>query len=316
MAKFHSSQDELYEILRLMWQSCRFYILQFVGLKGFYTSVYIDAREAEIDAAEALPDDQQRGADHEAKRAELLEKKEEGLGFWLQLERYIVSAFTDATVQKARLEEAGKKDFDRAEKNNWEKVKSVMSKGKSFIANHTAELTANNNMPAGFQGTYNTSADGLEPLILAFKGEQEGAKTGTQTKDQANDAIYDTGMDMGDDGKFLFRKDPAKLAEFVFDQVKLLVSSPGKAGFKLETIEDVVFLAIAGAKAAMQQAGKPAITLPTDADGKCFFDSLEVGTYTLTITADGFSTQVLTVEIKTGVISRKKVVMVRAQQPA
>lgn len=154
---YSSTQDELYEICRAGWQSCSDDLALFTPFKALYTAALITAKQTAIDTAEALPDDQARNADHEVKRATMVAQANVCMDLWLQLDRYIDTAYPDPVTKKARREEAGSTDYAKAKNQNWEKVKSLLLSGKNFLTAHTAELTAGNNMPAGFAATYNTA---------------------------------------------------------------------------------------------------------------------------------------------------------------
>lgn len=305
--KYKCAQDELYEVLRAGWQAYTDELASFTALKAIYTAALATTRNTAIDAAEALPDDQARGADHEVKRVGLANQANTCLNLWQQLDRYIDTAYTDKTIKKARREEAGSKDYDEARAENWEKVKSILLSGKNFITAHTAELTAGSNMPAGFSATYNTARTAFLPLLTAYINSKQATPTGTNAKVTANNAEYDACINMFQDGAFLFKTDDAKRPKFVFDSVLAQISTPGNAGLNVQVAEAVTFNPQQNATVKMQQTGQPATTLQTDAAGVCDFDSLPVGDYTLTVTLATFQTHTAQVKIKAGVHSRRKV---------
>ncbi|MBX7141027.1 MAG: carboxypeptidase-like regulatory domain-containing protein [Chitinophagales bacterium] len=311
MRKFNCTEDELYEIGRISWNSCKDFLDDFKNLKALYTTTFIDDKLAAIDAAEALPDDQARGAEHEVLRASLTKQADTCLGYWLQLRRYIETAYTDPIVQKARLEEAGYKDYDKASNNNWEKVTSILKSGSEFIANHTADLTAGDNMPAGFATTYNDAMNAYGPILGQFKAQQEEAEVGTNVKLSANNTVYEDLQKMMDDGKFLYRNDASKRDQFVFEQVKNLVTNPGKAGLVVTVVEAISFIPLADASVVVQAPENPATELKTDVNGKCTFDGLLVGTNSVKVEAAGHVGQSVEVTIKTGVFSRRRFELVK-----
>ena len=309
LPKYKCSQDELYEVCRAGWQSYSDELASFTALKALYTAALATTRIAAIDAAEALPDDQARGADHEVKRVGLRNQATTCLNLWLQLDRYIDTAYTDKTIKKARREEAGSNDYADASSENWEKTKSLLLSGKNFIAAHTAELTAGSNMPAGFSATYNAARTAFLPLLTAFINSEQGTKTGTEAKVVANNAVYGDLINMFQDGSFIFKLVPDKKPKFSFNGVLGLVSSPGAAGLHVLVSEAVSFNPLANASVSMQPAGQPAVVLQTGADGVCDFDSLAVGDYTLSVSLPTYVSQSVAVVIKVGVHSRRRVVL-------
>src|ERR1041385_5885835 len=106
-AKFAATETEMYEVARAGWQSCTDDLLQFTALKALYTAPFIAGKITAIDNAENLPDDQARGADHEVKHSAMNTEANTCLDLWLQLERYIDTAYTDPVTKKARMEESG-----------------------------------------------------------------------------------------------------------------------------------------------------------------------------------------------------------------
>ena len=309
LPKYKCSQDELYEVCRAGWQSYLDEIASFTPLKALYTVALATTRNTAIDAAEVLPDDQARGADHEVKRVGLRNQATTCLNLWLQLDRYIDTAYTDKTIRKARREEAGSGDYAEAANGNWEKLKSLLLSGKNFISAHTAELTAGGNMPAGFSATYNAARTAFLPLLTAFINSEQGTKTGTEAKVVANNAIYGDLINMFQDGSFLFKSNPDKKPKFSFNAVLGLVSSPGVAGLHVLVSEVVSFNPLANASVSMQQAGLPAVVLQTGVDGVCDFGSLAVGDYTLSVSLPTYVSQNIPVVIKVGVHSRRRVTL-------
>ncbi len=307
--KYKCSQDELYEVCRAGWQAYTDELASFTALKALYTAALATTRNTAIDAAEAMPDDQARGADHEVKRVGLSNQANTCLNLWQQLDRYIDTAYPDPLIRKARREEAGSEDYDEASAENWEKVKSILLSGKNFIAAHTAELTAGSNMPAGFSATYNAARTAFLPLLTAFLASKQGTKTGTDAKVTANNTEYDALINMFQDGVFIFKTDDAKKSKFVFDSVLVQVSTPGSAGLNVQVSEAVTFNPIVGATVTVQEEGKPAVVLTTNEAGIADFSDLPVADYTMTIVAPTFQNDASTVKIKTGVHSRRKITL-------
>ena len=103
---YKCTQQELYAVARLGWNSATAYINNFTAFKPKYVSAFITARLAEVDAAEALPDAEQRTEDSKTLRVSLKSKAEECLGIWQKLKRYIMDAYP-AGQQQIKLDAAG-----------------------------------------------------------------------------------------------------------------------------------------------------------------------------------------------------------------
>ena len=71
MSNYNFSMAVLYTVCRLAWQNCLNNVAVFAARKGFYNAAYIALRMGEIDAAEALPDEQARDDAHETLRIQL-----------------------------------------------------------------------------------------------------------------------------------------------------------------------------------------------------------------------------------------------------
>lgn len=309
--KYNCTIDELYEICRTGWQSFLDNLAAFTDFSLGYTAPLAVTRNTAIDTAEAAPDDPARDADHVVKRVGLENQAKACLKLWRQLARYIVKAYADSSIQKARLAEAGQNDYERAADNNWEKVKSVLLSGKSFMALHSADLLANNNMPVGFPAIYNAARGVFLPLLTAFITSESGTAIGTDAKIALNNAIFDDLMHMLDDGKFIFEDDEARTGLFTFVNIKNLISSPGAAGANMTMVDSVTFEPIADGTFTLQLPAAPAVSLQTDTDGFCRFNNLPAGTYTVTALKATYVTQSFTMVISTGVHSRRKILLVK-----
>jgi hypothetical protein len=69
--KFNCTQQELYTIAKLAWQSNLQHLAEFKDFKSKYDSSYAADRLAEVDIAEAMPDEQARNAISEINRINL-----------------------------------------------------------------------------------------------------------------------------------------------------------------------------------------------------------------------------------------------------
>lgn len=235
MSNYNFSMAVLYTVCRLAWQNCLNNVAVFAARKGFYNAAFIAARMAEIDAAEALPDEQARDDAHETLRLQLKVKAASCREYWNYLERYIVSAYAKAE-RKPKTEAAGKDQYDLGGDSDWDMIALMMSNAYQFILDNSAVLAINletgtpDNMPAGFPAEFLAVKNDFDATHLAFLQAEEGAQTGTQTKSDANDLIYEKMRVMLDDGVAYFKNNPAVKKQFVLTNLLELVGTPGEGG--------------------------------------------------------------------------------------
>ncbi len=310
--KYKCTQDELYEILRLMWRSCRDNVAQFALYKAFYVLIYVNAKLAEIDAAEALPDDQQRALVPESTRISLVTKTNVALKKVRGLRGYIEKAFeaSDELI-KVNLEAAGFLDYEAAYAYNWDKVRSLLINATKYSTDHSAELTAGSNMPVAFPASMAVDRDLINPIITDYLNQKENTTEGQQTKVIANNAIYDKGLVMGSDGQFVFEDDDAKRVQFIFAQVKDVVSPPSQTGVNVNAKEDGTDVILEAVEVTVKKDGEAAIVKLSDITGRASFLGLTAGHYTVTLKLAGYVDIVDSFDLVVGVTSFKKYKMVK-----
>jgi hypothetical protein len=229
--KYHCTQQELYAIATIGWESCKQYEADFAALKPKYTVAYIDGKLATIEAVRALPDEETRTAFVKTKRQALQAKAAVCLTKWQALKLYINSAFSDPVAFETNVEEAGQGKYKDAANEDWEEVYGLMEAGKNYITAHTAELEANDNMPLTFAAAFDTATDEFDVAYKAFKKMEEDVEVMASDKLEANNELFDELTEMFADGQHIYRYDAAKRERFVFDRVKDLVSThPGNGG--------------------------------------------------------------------------------------
>ncbi len=229
MNNFNFSFTVLYIVCRLAWANCLNNIAVFTSRKPFYDAAYVAARVAEIDAAEQLPDDQARGEAAETLRIHLVDKGKVCIEYWNLLDRYIASAFPK-NEWKPKREAAGSDLYAEAVHENWDKLRTMMSNGFEFISNNTVALSAGMNMPAGFPAEFEGVKNAFNADHDAFLLAEETAHTGTQTKGEAHDAIYEKMRLMLDDGKAFFVNNAALKDQFILTNLVELVGTPTGGG--------------------------------------------------------------------------------------
>ena len=94
-----------------------------------------------------------------------------------------------------------------------------MQNGRSFLQAHGPELTADDNMPAGFVKTFNVASDRFDDGLKKMNQASNAASEGRKTKVSANNNIYEKAMRMARDGARRAADDEEVRKLFVFSKV-------------------------------------------------------------------------------------------------
>jgi hypothetical protein len=201
IAKYPCSEQTLYASVRQLWDAYKQnYNGLFEGFRTYYTTAYANEAMKEVKEAENLPDMAARSAEAENHRVAVLKQAELCLSVWQDLKAYIWDAFPEDLVRKQMLENAGSLHYRRASKEDWAALQALNQSGKAFLASHTAELTAEDNMPAGFVKTYNVATDRFEDYLRKMNNALATATEGRKAKVTANNNLYEKCMRMARDG--------------------------------------------------------------------------------------------------------------------
>lgn len=301
--KYHCTQDALYEGADLLAESLEEELGQF-GFKAKYTQQFVDDLRDEIEAARNLPDEEARTAESGVKRVALVNFTDTTVKQNVNaLRLYIRDAVTNPETRRIRMAEAGFNDYEEAMHYNWEKLKGMMNSGNNFITAHSAELLANNNMPASFPATFTAIKQQVDTDVIAMLNTRENTKAGTQDKIAANNTLHDHCIDICEDGQHVFVNDEARRSQFVWDSIQQIITPPGVAGVRITIKEEGTNFPLQGVTITIQQPGGTPLEQTTDANGKAAFIGLEAGAYNGTIVKPGYETKAKSGEIKTGVIS-------------
>lgn len=302
MAKpnYNCSQQSLYAVCRSGWASCTTYLADFAAFSPAYTAPMIAGMIADIDAAEALGDSEQRTEDSRTLRVDLKNKATEAMEQWQLLKRYITKAYPADQVE-IKLDAAGQSHYARSLKDDWGAVGRLLTDGVAFATANTADLTAGNIMPAGFPAAFTTTKVDYDALYASYITASQTDEVETQTKIEANNSIFASVMDMFSDGQRIFKKNEAVKKLFTFDQVLLNVEGPGNQGIKGDvTIQGTSNPVTAGEVSFTGPSNK---TVEIDEDGHYECPQLAAGLYNMLVTAPGFSAVTFNdVEVETGIM--------------
>ena len=219
---YNCTQTELYAACAIGLSSYRENITQFTAFKARYDTPWADTFQAEITAAETLPNFQARDEVSETANILLTLKAKECTDKWQDLKRYILDAWPEI-LQKPKLEAAGSNLYPKAANQNWDILKSMLIQANQFIINYNTELTANQNMPPTFQTDFQTLKTDFQTLLTNFKDKEQDTKQQTHQKIAANNAIYKKLTLMFGDAQAIFRNNPVLKDRFIFTKVLELV---------------------------------------------------------------------------------------------
>lgn len=222
-ADYHSTQLELYAVLRIGLSSFREFLGDFTAFKAFYIAAWGNTFEQEIEDAAELPDFQARDEASESALIVLDQKRKECANKWQDLKRYITSTTGWELLQKPKQEAAGSTIYEKAAGGNWEVLKGLMITASSFITNNLVALKADGNMPNAFQGQFDTLKDDYCTLYDDFTDKTQDQEQETDEKVEDNNIIFNKGSDMFADGQAIFRDDASMADRFTFDQILKIV---------------------------------------------------------------------------------------------
>lgn len=219
------SQADLYAVCRIGWNSYAENQTDFETFNTIYTAAYGTDAIAEVDAALNLPGFQERDEAQETFHIQMTEAHAVAILKWKTLRSYIKHAFPPE-LQKPKIESAGYDHYTKAANKNWAETQLLMNAGQHFIDNNTAELTTGG-MPATFAAEYATATSDFLTLYDRFTDAEQDSQEATDTKINANNAIYSKLISMFEDAQIIFENDPSKRERFVFAQVYAMITRPG-----------------------------------------------------------------------------------------
>ena len=301
---YNTSEQDLYSGLGMIWTSYAEYLADFEAWKTTYTAATGTDQLTALETVKAMPDEAQRLEFHTSLNKELTPLAENCLIGGKQLESYIRDAFPPLVFQD-KLNAAGYGYYYGASKKNWEDVQGLVNNGELFIAANTADLTAGG-MPAGFPVDFTAAKDLFDTKHNEFLQAEETAKVLRDEKVIANNKLYKAGMAMCDDGKKIFRLEPAIREQFTWSVVQgLIKGSQSSHSVKGVITDAVTALPIEGAKVAVLDMNGVLVEgkeLMSEPDGSYKIIGLKNGQYKLQVEADGYDTVEVVFEVDGGAV--------------
>ena len=282
--KYGVSQEILYTICKTAWDLCSSYLTQFTNLKAYYTADFITASKQAVDDAKALPSTVQTVTDRKAARIALVAGTKQVQANWQLLKIYIVKAY-DKSMVDTKLDAAGAAFYNKASVDNWSGVRSLIDAANIFIAANLADLTANQNMPAGFQTTFANDGNDCTELSNNFFGRNIQKQMATGAKIDANNAIYASVIEMLKDGQQIFKDDAAVKKQFTFSRLVSVYRGEGSASLRGLVVNNLNLPVEGVTITSMDQ--KYAAT--TNVKGRYRISRIAEGSYTFTVTCPGYT---------------------------
>ncbi|MBL4586360.1 MAG: carboxypeptidase regulatory-like domain-containing protein [Flavobacteriales bacterium] len=218
------SQADLYAVCRIGWNSFIENQPDFEALNTIYTPAYGTDAIAEIDAALNLPGFQERDEAQEVFHIQMKQTHAEAITRWKALRSYIKHAYP-SELHKPKIESAGYDHYSKAANLNWAETQLLLVAGQHFIDNNTPDLTTGG-MPATFAAEYATKSSDFLTLYDQFTDAEQDSQEGTDTKIEANNAIFKKLNSMFEDARIIYEHDPSKRERFVFTLVYALITRP------------------------------------------------------------------------------------------
>lgn len=307
---YRCAQKDFYTVAKMGWAHYATYHAQLASYKAFYKPSFGTNALAAVNAAQALADDQARGAISETERIVLVGLGRTCLDYFDFLKGYIESAYADDTMWKSQFEALGNNYYAKAAHEDWESMVSMNVSAVNYvnITENFEKLTANENMPEDFKEIIGEAADAFASKYADFLASSDTSNA-TKAKIVANNACYKTLTSMFRDAQRVFKYDPAILQKFTFSSLLASINPPvaGIRGVVKESETNVPLVV----NIKTQKTGEVAVVFVSGADGT-FSQQLAEGTYVIEVSAAGYVTQTMSLDLKLTGLKRLDVVMVKS----
>lgn len=306
-ARYNCSQSDLYMLGWILAGNYDRHKERFKAKSTKYTDDTGAQLRELVRQAEQMPTEEIRTARHAVARIKLGATAVECLVIWKQLATYIRDA-SDDMVLKARLKQAGKSHYARAQNDEWPQVVAMMSDGGEYIRQHREQLTEGG-MVENFEEEFAGLAAELEIRLTEFRQAEKDARTGGDAKLKLSNELFRQVMRMCTDGRNFFRDWPAVRLEFTFVALMRLI----RHHVRRHRVHGAVIRATDGKPVVyallLLQRQLPtglygiAIEGRTDLDGLFAYTGVRKGRYRLTVRTEGGEDVVRDVEVDDGPVS-------------
>ncbi len=304
---FGCSQQELYVITSLFWNSVLRFLPQFSSIFPFYTTAYVAERLKKIEEARAIPNQVSRQDDKKTKGLLLDDALADCLTLHRTLKAYIVRLYPNAELQKVKLDASGQKHFAKAASGNRGALGDLNDAAIQFLTNNAPDMVGKNIVPDNFFARYQTTVEQFKIAQTDYINAANDVRDLTADNTDANNDIYQEMTQGIDEAKIVFAKDAAQSDYFSVSNFLFLVSGSSFAGLKGTITDAVTNKGLKDAQIWISGKDKP---LTTDKYGKYDLGQLGNGTYTVRVVAEGYTEQIFDkYDIKVGVYNYLNVAM-------
>ena len=305
---FSCSQEVLYLVCTAAWNLCSNFLSQFTAFRAIYTATYVADNIQAVKDAQALTPSLQTIGDRTLVRTACVNALTVVQADWQRLKTYISNAF-DADQVQAQLKIAGGSFYAKASAKNWSAAHSLIDAANTFITTNLDALTANGNMPADFQTTFQADGDTFIAASAAYASVTVAAKQFTGVKNAANEAIYKALVNMLTDGKKIFADNKVAKKQFVFTQLVKIYK--GGSASLTGTVTNANNSGIEGAVIASSNGQ---YTATTNKKGYYRINRIAEGTYNFTISCPGYAPVDVTIIFSAGVKSKADATLANAMK--
>lgn len=252
----------LYQTCRQLISNCEKKLSEFAAFSAAYTVAFLTGLKTQVDDAEALPSEEARAMEHSKLLEELKPLFKTCQKKFMYLKRYITFAY-DKQYWEINWNSCGWDMYDT--EMNWSEARNMYAKALQYINEHSADLLANNNMPATFEADFKADVILFNKKVADFGDAKIAAQEGTDAKIDANNELYAKIItSICEVGQVIAESDTVK-NEFSFEKMSEMISPVGAAGLK----------------GVVTKAGEPQAGLIVELDGKKTVMTDEGGFYNL-----------------------------------
>lgn len=296
-ADYPCSQMDLYSVLETAWGNYQTHIAKFTEHKGFYTIGYATTALGAIQAAKQLPDDDTRSGASELLHINVVNLGRVCTQNFMKLRSYMETTYKDEEVLRVQEIMAGYNYLRAATRKDWESLLLMNVSAKNYLekAENVDALTSGDNMPAHFVDVYKEAADAFDIEYNKFKLEEQ-TSVETAAKISANNECYKTCMAMMKDAQVIFANESEVAMKFVFRNLLDLINPP-VAGVKGTVKAAGSNTPITNAVVTLQKEGGQAVPVEVSDEGS-FEEQLPEGLYRMVVSATGYVSQEMEVDLK------------------
>ena len=282
IAKYPDSEESLYIVSGMICQNCTDDLELFAAHKKKYTLEYVNGILKWVEDAEAIPNQDQRQSAQNMLRNALAAAKNNTCNLVLYFMTFITTdGFPEENIEALK-KEAGDDYYVDATRDNWKSARTMNRMVIDFVKKYSKELS-DADLPAEFITNFTNASAAFNKALSSYNAYKLTAERLTASKLTANNKVYTAVQGILNDGKYIFRNDPAKLREYSYSALSRKVVHK-KSGFHITLTNPVTTAGIEDAVITFVESDK---TYTSNENGVMDVE-LAQGTYTYTITAEGY----------------------------